>query len=155
MFNRFKKSEDFKSPVGGKVINIVDVPDPVFAEKMMGEGYAIIPNTGEILAPLSGNITFVTETNHAIGITTKNGFEVLIHIGIDSVLLNGKGFHSFVKVNDTVKQGDTLMKVDIEYLKANCKSEMVIVLFPANNNITLLKEGLIVDPLESNTITID
>lgn len=154
MFNRFKKIEEFQSPIGGKLINITAVPDPVFAEKMMGEGYAIIPNTSDVLAPISGNVTFITDTNHAIGITSNKGFEILIHIGVDSVLLNGKGFHNLVKVGDRVKQGDVLMNVDFNYLKEHCKSEMVIVLFPSNNKLTLLKEGSMIQPLETNTVSI-
>lgn len=154
MHNLFKKAEVFKSPISGEIVTIDQVPDPVFAEKMMGEGYSIIPSTNTIFAPLSGYVTMLMDTNHAIGITTADGQEILIHIGIDSVNLKGVGFTTHVSINDKVKQGDPLITVNFEYLKNNCKSEMVIILFPKAVEVIVNSPHSIVNTMAENTFRI-
>lgn len=154
MFNLFKKKELFKNPINGTIITIEQVPDPVFAEKMMGEGYGIIPAGDTIYAPFSGTVTVLMESKHAVGITTPSGEEVLIHIGIDSVHLNGQGFETLVSLNDKVSQGDPLVKVNFNYLKENCKSEIVVVLLPKATQVKVNNPNASVTCLEENCVTI-
>ncbi|GGP07818.1 PTS sugar transporter subunit IIA [Oceanobacillus neutriphilus] len=110
------------APVSGKVVPLEEVPDPVFSEKMMGEGIAITPTDGNIIAPFDGEIVQLPETKHAIGLMDKDGNEVLIHIGLDTVELKGEGFTAKVKAGDAVSAGQPLMELDLEYLQENAKS---------------------------------
>lgn len=114
----FKKSlkveKEFKSPVIGQMIQLLDVNDDVFSSKVMGEGIAVIPSKGELYAPVDGKIEMLFETNHALGMITENGAQVLFHVGIDTVRLGGKYFEPQVKVGDDVKAGDLLLKFDLE-----------------------------------------
>ena len=98
------------------------VPDEGFAGKMMGDGAAVIPTDAMILAPEDGEVAFVFDTRHAIGFQTDSGLELLLHIGIDTVALNGQGFEVFVKNGQKVKKGEPLMKVDLSYLAEHAPS---------------------------------
>lgn len=125
MFQIFKKKEPviLYAPVTGTSIALDNVPDPVFAQKMMGDGIAFMPETDTICAPCNGKITMVANTLHAVGITADNGAEILIHIGLDTVNLNGKGFTALVNVGDKVKLGTPLIQIDMAFMK---KQEMVL-----------------------------
>ncbi|MCY8181297.1 beta-glucoside-specific PTS transporter subunit IIABC [Bacillus paralicheniformis] len=109
--------ETFKSPVIGQMISLSDVEDDIFSSKVMGEGIAIIPSKGELYAPVDGEISLLFETNHALGMKTANGVEVLFHIGIDTVQLEGKFFTPLVQAGDKVKAGDLLIQFDLEKIK--------------------------------------
>lgn len=109
--------ETFKSPVIGQMISLSDVEDDIFSSKVMGEGIAIIPSKGELYAPVDGEISLLFETNHALGMKTANGVEVLFHIGIDTVQLEGKFFKPLVQAGDKVKAGDLLIQFDLEKIK--------------------------------------
>ena len=136
-----KKKEAFVCPMTGILHPMEDVPDPVFSEKTMGDGFAVELTGTEVKAPVSGTITAAFPTGHASGITTKDGMEVLIHIGIETVALNGAGFEIKMKQNDTVKQGDVLVAVDVEYLKEQGKSLYSPVIFTGGQTVELLKTG--------------
>ena len=110
------------SPVNGKAADLSETPDPVFAEKMMGDGAMVLPEDGMIYAPEDGEVLFVFNTKHAVGFKTESGVSMLVHVGIDSVKLEGKGFEAFVKDGDKVKKGDLLLKVDVDYVASNCPS---------------------------------
>jgi glucose-specific phosphotransferase system IIA component len=155
MFRLFKHEEEFVSPVGGIQIPIEEVPDPVFSKKMMGEGYAIKPEGDTIYAPISGSIEVLMNTNHAIGIKGKDGKEVLLHIGVDSVNLNGEGFKSMVKKNQKVKQGDPLMKVDFDLLRKKVISDVVIVLLPNASKVLPLYKNAHIDVKQTETVKIE
>lgn len=99
------------SPVSGSIVALTDVQDPVFSQKMMGDGVAIQPTDEWFVSPCDGEITALFPTLHAIGITTPEGLELLIHIGLDTVELNGKGFKAVIKEGATVKTGDRLVKI--------------------------------------------
>lgn len=134
------------SPITGFADKIENVPDEAFASKMMGDGAAVTPRAPIVKAPVDGEVTFVFDSKHAIGIKDSNGLNYIIHVGIDTVKLGGKGFDVFVRAGDKVKYGDTLMKLDLEYLKKNAPSIVSPVLCTDMNNrmtIKLLKEGAV------------
>ncbi len=111
------KKINIMSPLTGKCISLDNVPDPVFSDKVLGDGCAVIPDDGKIYSPDDGVISSVAETFHAYGITTKSGLEILIHFGLETVALKGKGFTPHVKTGDKVKKGQLIAEVDIDYLK--------------------------------------
>lgn len=130
-----KVSRSFASPFNGISAPITNAPDPAFAGKMMGDGYMVWPADGQVTAPEDGQVVFVFPTKHAIGLKTEDGVEYLLHIGIDTVKLDGKGFEVYVKDGDPVKKGDKLMSFDLQYIKEHAQSEACIAVF------TSLKEG--------------
>lgn len=115
------------APVSGQAVEITKVHDPMFSAKDMGDGFGIIPNSNEILAPVSGKVMLVASTKHAIGFTTDDGLEVLVHMGVDTVELNGAPFEVTLKEGDTVKAGDKIATMDIEAIKKAGKVTDVIV----------------------------
>ena len=112
-----KKNEEIISFVSGEIVAIDTVNDQVFSQKLMGDGFAIIPNENKFYAPVSGKVSAVFPTGHAIGITTKKGVEVLLHLGINTVELDGKGFTLHVEQGQSVKQGDLLVEMDLDLVK--------------------------------------
>lgn len=117
-----KKNLEVLAPMNGEVIPLEDVPDPVFSQKMMGEGVAIMPTAGKVLAPVDGDIVLVSDTKHAVGIRAKDGTEILIHVGLETVSLRGEGFTVLVRVGDIVSVGQLLIEVDLEYIREHAKS---------------------------------
>ncbi|MBQ7991477.1 MAG: PTS system trehalose-specific EIIBC component [Solobacterium sp.] len=134
-------NETFAAPVRGRVMPVSEVEDQVFASKAMGDGIAIDPAEGKIYAPFSGEITVAFPTGHAYGIKAANGKEVLIHIGMDTVELNGKGFTPHVKQGDIVKQGDLLTDVDLDYIRSQGKPVVTPVIFTDGTPVEVLKTG--------------
>ena len=130
-----KKGRTLYSPFTGTVKPITEAPDPAFAGKMMGDGFLVEPENGIVLAPEDAEIVFVFPSKHAIGLKTKDGVEFLLHIGIDTVKLDGKGFEVFVKDGDSVKRGDKLMEFDLQYIREHAPSNVCLTVF------TGLKEG--------------
>lgn len=120
-FKRKAKNEPVKSLkafISGKVISITEVNDQVFASKALGDGVAIEPSAQIVTAPCDGVISVIAgDSKHAIGMTLNNGVEILLHIGLDTVSLNGEGFRVFVKEKDKVKQGDKLLEFDKELIE--------------------------------------
>lgn len=106
------------SPLEGKVVPLAEVPDQVFASGALGKGVAVEPSVGKLFAPADGTITTLFLTGHAVGLTTTDGAEILMHIGMDTVSLDGEGFEAAIKQGDTVKKGDLLVSFDIEKIKA-------------------------------------
>lgn len=135
-----KQSNDtieFISPLEGKIIELSKVPDQVFSQKKMGNGFAVELTSGTIKAPFSGEVIVAFHTGHAYGIKRNDGLEVLIHIGMDTVELGGQGFSLKVKQGDLVSAGDTIAEVDLEYIKKEGKSLVSPVVFPNGEDITL------------------
>lgn len=128
--------KDFISPANGKIIALENVPDETFSKKMLGDGFAIDIVDGKIIAPISGRLETVFPSGHAFGIQGANG-EVLIHIGIDTVALNGEGFDVAVKQGDIVKQGDVLVNVNLQKVHELGKSTLTMILFTDNGEINV------------------
>ena len=105
-----------KSPLSGKLVNINEVKDPVFSQKMMGDGFAIIPSTNEVYSPVDATIEVLFPTGHAIGLRTEDGVEILIHLGIDTVKSNSNSFKHLRKVGDIVKAGDPIIQMNLKKL---------------------------------------
>ena len=140
-FTEEQINETFAAPLSGKVMPVSEVEDQVFASKAMGDGIAIDPSEGKVYAPFSGEITVAFPTGHAYGIKAANGKEVLIHIGMDTVELEGKGFTPHVKQGDIVKQGDLLTDVDLDYIRSQGKPVVTPVIFTDGTAVELLKTG--------------
>lgn len=147
MLNLFKKKETFKTPIKGELIAITEVNDQVFSQKMMGDGFAIIPSENTVISPLSGTVDVVFPTKHAIGIKSNTGIEFIIHIGIDTVKLNGEGFTSYVEQGQKISQGEKLVTFDLDLIKTKGYDTSVIVIFP-NNDVKLNLTPTNVDNLE-------
>lgn len=133
-----------KSPVKGLAAGVDIAPDEAFSQKMMGDGAVIYPAQNYIVAPFDGTVTMLFDTRHAIGLENEEGIEILIHIGIDTVNLNGEGFTAFVAAGDTVKEGQKLIEFDSEFIVKNATSDAIpVVVTNAEDNwqITLLKSG--------------
>ena len=111
------KCSKILSPMTGEAVGLGEVPDPVFSQKIVGDGMAVIPSEGKLLSPVDGEIVSVADTKHAYGLRTAEGMELLIHVGLETVHLNGECFQVFVKPGDKVKAGDLLAEVDLAYLK--------------------------------------
>ena len=140
----FKEIAKFSSPINGTAAPIEETPDEAFAGKMMGDGIMIMPEDKTVFAPCDGEILFVFPSKHAVGIKTNDGFEILIHIGINTVELNGEGFETFVNAGDIVKKGDKLIGFDIEYIKDKVPSMATPFIFTSlseNQRVRLIKEG--------------
>jgi PTS system glucose-specific IIA component len=118
------------APISGQTQELKDVPDPVFAEKLTGDGLAILAESDTVLAPCDGEITLFFETKHAFAITTPSGIQVLVHVGLDSIILNGAGLEALHKAGDQVTAGTKIIKIDQQVIKAkniNMTSPVLIV----------------------------
>ena len=134
------------SPLEGTAIPLSEVKDATFASEVLGKGMAVIPSKGEVKAPCDATVSTIFDTKHAIGFITESGISLLIHVGIDTVKLNGKGFEALVESGQEVKKGDPMLKLDLDYLSQNAPSIVSPVLcteLEDNQRIHLLKEGQI------------
>lgn len=130
------------APLTGEVTPLSEVPDQVFSEKMMGDGIAIKPSQGEVRAPFNGKVQMIFPTKHAIGLVSDSGLELLIHIGLDIVKLNGEGFTLHVEEGQEVKQGDLLINFDLDYIRNHAKSDITPIIVTQGNITNLdFKQG--------------
>lgn len=106
------------APMTGKSIPLSETPDPVFAQKMAGDGLAMLPEADVVVAPADGELSLVFNTKHAFAMTLENGVELLVHIGIETVTLNGEGFEQLAEAGTKVKAGDPIIKIDREFIKS-------------------------------------
>lgn len=161
IFNIFKSNKNTKenssneivSPTNGQILELSEVPDQVFSQKLMGDGFAIKSTDGIIVSPINGTVEMIFETKHAIGLKDTNGREVLIHLGIDTVNLKGEGFNVFVNVGDKVKAGDKLIEMDVDFIKANAPSDISPIIFTnlnENESVSVITGD--VNILEKNRI---
>ncbi|MFP3727540.1 glucose-specific PTS transporter subunit IIBC [Priestia filamentosa] len=143
----------FVSPIEGKIVSLDEVPDQVFSQKLMGDGFAIKPTKGIVVSPIDGKVMHIFPTKHAVGLLAEDGTEVLIHVGIDTVKLDGLGFKSFIEAGDTVKQGDKLLEVNLDYIKDNAPSTITPIIFTSGSEIEVKKFGN-VELLEQDIVDI-
>lgn len=151
MFFKKKKDVIFSPVNNGELKSLSDLGDGVFSEKMLGDGFAVVQSDGKVYAPISGELVTVFETKHAYGIKTKNGLNVLVHIGIDTVNLGGDGFISHVKQGDKVSHGDLLATVDLELLKSKNVISDVIVVVTSDSEIQPIDSSFKTNGIVSTT----
>lgn len=144
-FDKLFGSKDSKAvevaiyaPLSGEIVNIEDVPDVVFSEKIVGDGVAIRPTGNKIVAPVDGVIGKIFETNHAFSMESKEGVELFVHFGIDTVELKGEGFTRVAQEGQSVKRGDTVIEFDLELLESKAKSVLTPVVISNMDEITSL-----------------
>ncbi|MGL6294617.1 PTS sugar transporter subunit IIA, partial [Eubacterium aggregans] len=140
--------ETFIAPISGRLVPIEETQDEVFSQKMMGDGVVIFPKGHQVYAPCSGIISVFFPTKHAIGITSDHGTELLIHVGIDTVKLDGKGFEGHIEQGQHVEAGDLLLILDLDFLEANVPSTAIPIIFtdlPATKEMEIITTGEIKD----------
>ena len=128
---------DMIAPISGEIVAIEDVPDVVFAEKIVGDGIAIRPTGNKMVAPCDGEIGKIFETNHAFSLESDSGIELFVHFGIDTVELKGQGFTRIAQEGQKVKAGETIIEFDLEFLTKNAKSILTPVVI---SNMDEIKE---------------
>lgn len=138
--------EDIVMPVNGELMEITKVPDPVFSERMTGDGFAVLPHDGKIASPVYGKVFNVFPSKHAVGIMSDGGKEVLVHIGVNTVKLKGQGFTVLVKEGDLVAAGQPIMEVDLDYVREHAPSIISPIIFsnlPEGSRVQLNKSGIL------------
>ncbi|WP_335871703.1 PTS sugar transporter subunit IIA [Bacillus sp. 2205SS5-2] len=130
-------SVEFMSPLNGDCLSLTEVPDPVFSQKMMGDGVAILPSEGKVVSPVEGEVIQVFPTKHAIGLKAKNGAEILIHIGLETVSMNGEGFETFVEQGDSVEVGDVLVEFDMNLVNEKAKSTISPIIITNGDQVEI------------------
>jgi PTS system sucrose-specific IIC component len=136
-----KTMPEITSPATGTLVPLNEVGDEVFANKVLGDGFAIDITDGRILAPVDGTVAAAFDTGHAVGIRTEDGREILVHIGINTVELGGQGFCLLVEQGQTVKRGDLMVEVDMDYVKGKGKDLTTMVLFTSGEAVVIKKHG--------------
>ena len=154
MFFGKRKKNQYVAFMAGRVIALEKVEDQVFSSKMMGDGYAIEPSDGKVVSPVDGEITVAFPTGHAYGIKTKDGKEILLHLGIDTVELEGKGFTPHVKVGDKVKAGDHIADMDLELIKKENKPLTSMLIFTSGESVDVKKIDEMVTIEETDIVEI-
>lgn len=143
------------APGNGEIMPLTEVPDQVFADKLMGDGVAFVPKDDVIVSPITGTVKTIFPTLHAIGLETAEGLEVLIHIGIDTVKLEGQGFESLVSTDEAVEVGQPLIKIDIDYIQAHAQSMITPIVITNLTDQTLIIESAQPVTVGQTIITID
>jgi PTS system glucose-specific IIA component len=140
-FLKRKKREIF-SPVDGQIVDITDVPDEVFSQKMVGDGVAVNPASGIFCAPIDGTISKIFSTNHAFSIRNDKDLEVMVHIGLDTVALEGKGFKRLAEEGARVSTGDPVIEADLAYLSEHAKSTITPVVISESSDVKQIEKQL-------------
>lgn len=149
-----KNTEEITSPASGRVVDLSEVNDPTFAQKILGDGFAVEPMDGIIKAPADGRIEMAYETGHAVGMKTAGGHELIVHIGIDTVDLGGQGFEMLVQTGQHVKKGEVLVKADLETLEKAGKDTIVMVIFTGQEQVEISKTETTVKAGEQTVCTV-
>lgn len=147
LFDKLFGSKDAKAvdveiyaPLSGEIVNIEDVPDVVFSEKIVGDGIAIRPNGNKIVAPVDGVVGKIFETNHAFSMESKEGVELFVHFGIDTVELKGEGFTRIAQEGQSVKRGDVIIEFDLALLEQKAKSVLTPVVISNMDEISNIEK---------------
>lgn len=152
MFHILTKKHPFSSPFTGTVRPITEAPDETFASKMTGDGFLVVPTDGTVYAPTDSTVAYIADTQHALCLTTADGIDYFLHIGIDTVQLQGQGFTLAVQDGQAVKAGDVLLHFDAAYIRSHAKSDVCLCVFtnlPADAAVTLTTHGAVhaLDPV--------
>lgn len=129
LFGKKEKNNKLYAPLRGEAVLLENIEDPMFAQKILGDGIAIEPSEGKVYSPADGTVSMIADTKHAIGINTQDGLELLIHIGMDTVALKGEGYTPKVEAGASVKKGDLLMEFDMDFIKEkgySCVTPMIV-----------------------------
>ncbi len=138
MFGLFKsKKQILVSPADGDIVKLEDVPDEVFSAKLAGDGIALMPSSNTFVAPISGVVSKIFSTNHAFSIRTSNGLEVMVHIGLDTVELNGEGFKALAKEGDKVLVGKPIISADLAFIESKGKPIITPIVVNHEKEITI------------------
>ena len=139
MFGLFKaKNIKIFSPLDGKIVKLEEVPDEVFSKKLVGDGIAIVPSSSTVVAPIKGVVSRLFPSNHAFSIKSGD-IEVMVHIGLDTVELDGKGFKALVKEGDRVGLGTPIVRIDKEYIKSQGKETITPIVVSSEKEIEVIK----------------
>ncbi|SFV65396.1 PTS system, glucose-specific IIA component [hydrothermal vent metagenome] len=137
-----RKNREILSPVDGQVIEIEKVDDEVFSAKMVGDGVAVIPVSNTFCAPIDGTITKIFTTNHAYSIKSNKDLEVMVHIGLDTVSLNGEGFERLANEGDEIKAGDPVIRVDLPYITEHAKDIVTPVIVSDESDVREIEKTI-------------
>ena len=138
MFGLFKpKKQILVSPADGDIVKLEDVPDEVFSAKLVGEGIAIMPRSNTFVAPVAGVVSKIFSTNHAFSIRTSNNLEVMVHIGLDTVELDGEGFKALAKEGDKVSVGKPIIYADLAFIESKGKPIITPIVFNHKKELTV------------------
>ena len=137
-----RKIREIKSPVDGQVVALESVEDEVFSQKLAGDGVAVLPMSNIFTAPIDGTITKIFATNHAYTVKSPKDLEVMVHIGLDTVALGGKGFERIAKEGDEVKAGDPVIRVDLVYLREHAKDIVTPVIISDDSDVKHIDKRL-------------
>jgi len=137
-----RKTREIVSPVDGKVVDLASVDDEVFANKMVGDGVAVIPMSDTFCAPIDGTVSKLFSTNHAYSIKSDKDLEVMVHIGLETVALKGEGFERLANEGDTVKAGDPIIRINLPYITEHAKDIVTPVIVTDESDVKALKKML-------------
>ena len=152
MSNQENVFETILAPMTGTAVAITEVPDPIFIEKILGDGIAIVPTEGKVVSPVDGTVSKVAETGHIYAVTSDNGVEVVIHVGLETVALNGKCFQIHVKEGDKVSAGDKLLSFDPEKIKAHGYEKTCILVVTNGDDYPDMKLHTGMDAVQGETV---
>jgi len=130
-----RKTREIKAPVDGQVVALESVDDEVFSKKMVGDGVAIIPMSHQFTAPIDGVVSKIFSTNHAYSIRSQKDLEVMVHIGLETVELQGEGFTRIAKEGDVVKAGDIIIEVDLPFIKKHAKDIITPIIISSESDV--------------------
>jgi len=137
-----RKKRKIYAPVDGQVVALESVEDDVFSQKMVGDGVAIIPVTGSFTAPIDGTVSKIFSTNHAYSIKSDKDLDVMVHIGLETVALEGRGFTRIAQEGDTVKAGDVIIEVDLPYIREHAKDIITPVIVLEESDVKEIEKKL-------------
>ena len=137
-----RKVRDIYAPTDGQIVALESVNDEVFSQKMVGDGVAIIPVSGTFTAPVDGTVSKIFSTNHAYSIKSDKDLEVMVHIGLETVALEGKGFTRIAAEGDSVKAGDVIVEVDLAYISAHAKDIITPIIVLEESDVKSIEKNL-------------
>jgi len=137
-----RKVREIRSPVDGQIVALESVDDEVFSQKMVGDGVAVIPMSNVFTAPIDGTVTKIFDTNHAYSIKSSKDLEVMVHIGLDTVALDGKGFERLATEGDEVKVGDEIIRVDLAYIEEYAKDIITPIIISDESDVKEIDKRL-------------